>query len=746
MNCMYKEWILFITCFSLLGHASARQGGDSLVLSNQQVRLVADQVSGRVSYYFKNGLSLQNTVACMDDVHAGYLVTSAYSKHLASTAAVQDAFGRGTHLKIEHTDDKLPLRLIQHIILYENHPFLLVSVEAAANPSKGSKPLEGWDGLPETRYISPLTILPSDKGRVYIPGNEPRILDVPFDNDNWVKILTQQWPTAQAKAVSGTSYEFAALYDRHTLSGLVTGSITHDCWKTGIAYHTGPSKGELDSFRIYGGAATEDNKALPPAYGGLDGTHDHAPHGTVRGTTVQSPLIYLGGSNDMRNDFTGYGHANVIQNGRQEWKGYAPFYWNSFGVEGVLGYSKVMMPPGVAKISDFINTLDNFNKYAKPVLSIDSYDQSIYTTDLLASLGRYGKKRNQQLGFYFIPFAVWTWKNTVDQTTLSGTNIPLRDVVLKDKNRQPIAYKDGDWGAYAIDPTHPAVRDYIISQLKKAKAINATFIKIDFLTAGSLESVTRYDKRVRTGMQAYNQGMKMLRSLVDSIMGPDIFITQAISPMFPHQYAHTRFVSTDVYSHLRDDQPGFPSWGSTEASMATGSFMWWVQGTLWPYTNLDVAIMQRFQQNPDLTEQEIKVRIYSMMAMGSILGDGSDFREKLAAERAKRFLNNPEVCAFFSQPKAFTPLRMSDGETPDQQLSFYLKGDTTMLALFNFATQQTFTETIPLKDIGLDNRKYAITELLTGQLLGQVTPGQASISLTVPVKDAMLVKLVPVNN
>ena len=744
MNCMYKEWILSITCFLFLGMANARQINDSLVLSNQQLRLVVDKGSGKVSYYFKNGVNLQNTVACMEDIHAGYLVSTTYSRHHVTTAPVQDTFGSGTHLQIEHEDDKLPLRLIQHITLYENQPFLLISVDAS--PSRDSKPLEGWDGLPETRYISPLSILPSDKGRVYITGNEPRILDVPFDNDNWVKILTQQWPADQAKAVTGTSYEFAALYDKSMLSGIVTGSITHDCWKTGIAYHTSSSKGALDSFRIYGGAAVEDNKGLPPAYGGLDGTHDHAPHGTVRGATVQSPVIYLAGSNDMRNDFISYGQANVIRNGRQEWKGYAPVYWNSFGVEGVLGYSKVMMPSGVAKISDFIYTLDNFNKYAKPVLSIDSYDQNIYTTDLLASLGRYGKKRNQQLGFYFIPFAVWTWKNTVDQTKLSGTDIPLRGVVLKDKNRQPIAYKDGDWGAYAIDPTHPAVREYIISQLKKAKAINATFIKIDFLTAGSLESVTRYDKRVCTGMQAYNQGMKMLRSLVDSIMGPDVFITQAISPMFPHQYAHTRFVSTDVYSHLRDDQPGFPSWGSTEASMATGSFMWWVQGTLWPYTNLDVAIMQHFQKNPDLTEQEIKVRLYGMMAMGSILGDGSDFREKLAAERAKRFLNNPEVCAFFSHPKAFTPLRMSDGEAMDQQLSFYLKGDTTMLALFNFATQQTFTETIPLKDIGLDNRKYAITELLTGQSLGQVAPGQASISLTVPVKDALLVKLVPVSD
>jgi alpha-galactosidase len=71
--------------------------------------------------------------------------------------------------------------------------------------------------------------------------------------------------------------------------------------------------------------------------------------------------------------------------------------------------------------------------------------------------------------------------------------------------------------------------------------------------------------------------MKMLRQLVDSIMGPDIFITQAISPLFPHQYAHTRFLSTDVYSHLRNDQPGFPHYGSTSASMISATHFWWTQ-------------------------------------------------------------------------------------------------------------------------------------------------------------------------
>jgi hypothetical protein len=202
-----------------------------------------------------------------------------------------------------------------------------------------------------------------------------------------------------------------------------------------------------------------------------------------------------------------------------------------------------------------------------------------------------------------------------------------------------------------------------------------------------------------------------------------------------------------VYSHLRDDQPGFPAWGSTEASLANGSHMWWVQGTLWPYTNLDVAIMKHFQKNPDLTEQEIKVRLYAMMVMGSILGDGSDFRDKVAAERAQRYLNNPEICAFFSQPKVFTPQRMSDGETMDQQLSFYLQGDTTMLAAFNFDTQKVFKETFNTGTIGLDSsRAYTIKDLLTGRSLGQITRGQTAVLLAVPVKDAVLVKLVPVND
>jgi hypothetical protein len=179
--------------------------------------------------------------------------------------------------------------------------------------------------------------------------------------------------------------------------------------------------------------------------------------------------------------------------------------------------------------------------------------------------------------------------------------------------------------------------------------------------------------------------------------------------------------------------------------MISASHLWWVQGTLWPYTNMDVAIMKNFQNNKDLSMQEIKVRLYSMITLGSILGDGSDMRNKIATERAQIFLNNPAVCKFFSNPKAFTPLRFSEGQDQGQQLSFYLPGDSSLVALFNFNATNEFTEIFLKKDLGLSGQAYIIKDFLTGEAVGKIEKGQPSFSLKVSVKDALLVNLVPVN-
>ncbi len=697
---------------------------DSLVVTAGTIRIVVHNRNGTSDYHFANGHSLMATVAFVEDRQAGYFSSAAYRQHIYKTEKIHDSLGRGIRISIRHEDDRLPVVLLQHIVVYGAASFLLVDA-SAFKKERGVKLF--------SRYISPLAVLPGHKGSCHIQGAMPRILDAPFDNDNWAGAVTRSWPA------KGISYEFSALYNQASFSGIVMGSVQHDRWKTGIAYRTASQDGLLDSLLVYGGVATADDKSLPALYGGYDGTHDHAPHGVVSGTVVQSPGVFLCGG-DIRTALEKYGAINARINGSLRWNREAPVYWNSFGVEDVLGARHIMMPDGVKQVSDFIRSMNYFNSH-NPVLSIDSYDQSIYTTPVLSAIGSYAAARNQRMGFYCIPFAVWTWKDSLNKL-LPGTQTILRDVVLRDTANQPIFYKEGNFGAYAIDPTHPATRAMMVHALQKAKIIHASFIKIDFLTAGALETPAHYDTSVQTGMQAYNKGMQLLKHLVDSIMGPDVFITQAISPLFPSQYAHTRFISTDVYSHLRDDEPGFPHYGSTGASLANGSFMWWVKGSLWPYTNLDVCIMKNFQHNPDLSEQDIKVRLYAMMVMGSILGDGSDLRNPLAVQRARKYINNKALCDYFSHPRVFTPLRMADGDGMDQQLSFYLKGDTTTLAMFNFSRQQAFTESFRLASLKLKPGHYLIKDFLTNTVLGSIEKEQAVFSLTVAEKDACLVQLI----
>ncbi|PZR22856.1 MAG: hypothetical protein DI535_25265 [Citrobacter freundii] len=709
--------------------------GDSLVVSNAYVKVVIGLTNGKVSFRYSSGVQLENTIAYVKDVKGGVFSSSSFSQHSFTADEVNDPLGKGTCISLVHDGAGKQLRLTQFITVYESKPYVLLGAQATSNDKAVAV---------ETRDFSPLTVLPAESGTVSVPGNSSLFTDYPFDNDNWVDVISQRWPY-NSRSLSGISYELASSYDAASRNGFVIGSLVHDFWKTGIRYGTGNVSNKIDSLIVYGGAATKDDPSLPDSYGGKDGTHDYVSHGTQKGKDVYSPLIYLSASADFRDDLTSFGEAIKKVSGYLEWKKTAPFYWNSFGVEGVLGYEKVMMPADVARVSDFIQSLPNFNKYTEPVLSIDSHDQGIYTTEVLRSVGRYGKKKGQQMGFYFIPFALWTWKNNINESKLTNTEHPLRDVILQDEKGNYIPYKDGDWGAFPIDPTHPYTKEFIIGQLKKAKAIDAKFIKIDFLSAGALESARRYDPSVRSGIQAYNYGMKMLKHLVDSIMGPEVFITEAISPLFPNQYAHTRFLSTDVYSHLRNDMPGFPHYGSTCGSMISAAHFWWAQGSLWPYTNMDVVVMKNFQKNKDLPERDIRTRILSMITLGSIFGDGTDFRNKEAAARAKIFLDNPAVCEFFSHPKAFTPLRFPVGNKQDQQLSFYLPGETLLISAFNFGGKDIFTESFRRSQVGWEkDQEYLVKDFLTGKETARISAGQEEFSVDVNTDDAVMLKLEPV--
>lgn len=730
MSKAYRISLLFI--IFIITNARAAALSDSVVnISTAYYTISLNQNTGKLSFSFPNGTELKNTVAFLQENNSKLIKSTRYNTHQYAIQNVTDGIGKARLITVTHTGGNNDLSITQYITLYDDKPFFLVGASAQKNGA-----------VIYSNYFSPLALMPEEGGTGTVAGNEPRLLDMTFDNDNWTRMLTVNW---KDKIRSGTGYHFTSLYDYETMSGVVIGNVTHDFWKTGIRYALAKETGTIDSLVFYGGAATPDNKSLPNEYGGYDGTHDVVAHGSMQGETIFSPLLFVGAAAHVHDAYKEYGIVNAKISGALNWNGKAPVYWNSFGVEDVLGYRKIMMPAGVAKTSEFLSTLKNFNAHTKPVLSIDSYDQDIYTTQVLKTIGEYGQKHNQQMGFYFIPFAIWTWKSNIDKDKLQFTDYHIRDVSLKDNQGKTIIYKDGGFGAFPLDPTHPATRQRIIAELQKAKAINAKFLKIDFLTAGSLESTTRYNKNIHSGMQAYHYGMKMLKHLIDSVLGPDIFITQAISPTFPVQFTHARFLSTDIYSHFRDDMPGFPPYGSTASSIITNSHLGWMQGTVLPYSNLDVLVMKNFQKNADLSERDIKVRLFSLMSLGSILGDGSDFRNKSAAERARKFLDHKNVADYFAAPKAFIPLKFSDGLSQDQQLSFFLPGDTVLISAFNFDLKKAYIQPVSRQSARLKKDvDYLVADFLTGRVTGTIASGKENFEVNVPPADAVMLQLIPV--
>ena len=58
-----------------------------------------------------------------------------------------------------------------------------------------------------------------------------------------------------------------------------------------------------------------------------------------------------------------------------------------------------------------------------------------------------------------------------------------------------------------------------------------------------------YDPEVQTGMQAYNKGMAYLLEQMEGM-----YITMAISPLFPSQYAHSRRIACDAWAGIGDTE------------------------------------------------------------------------------------------------------------------------------------------------------------------------------------------------
>jgi hypothetical protein len=659
------------------------------------------------------------------------LMTTQYPSHSLVEPALSpldDKIGKGQQLIVRHSGLTGSPTLEQIFRVYDDRPLVLIELRAIASESI------------QSNWISPLVIDRKDDDAELTagPAGDPRLLEVPFDNDDWHRFDARRLDAAGR--FGGTGFEFTTIFDLPSDRGWVIGSVTHDFWKTGIDFRAGSSPGRVDGLTVYGGAATSDqpgDKRLPHCLGG---THDVCPHGTMVGTTIQSPTIFVGYFGDFRNGLEEFGRVSAAIAPPLPRKAGPPFGWLTFGAVAKLRLEDV------TRASDFLHERLQPKGFsdARGKVSVN-IDGNNFSADQLRQAAEHIHRNGQLAGFYLSPFACWPLgkedplTQPVDQTGLTFSQIALRD----DQDR-PIRVKDK---ACALDVTHPATLQWIDRQIQQANQMGFDYFKLDFLSTGAMEA-KHHDPEIRSGTQAYNRAMQ---HIVQTI-GPDKFISLSIAPMFPSQYGHSRRVSCDIYSQLTDlHWPPFRNFGSTEYMLSCDTFLWWMAGTVYPFNDPDEIELSRFGGGDELPKAWARSRVVSAVVSGGNFLDTDPFDDAVAAQRAEELLTNPRINAVARQGIAFRPViaaigsRWSDKHTGADAAEMFYRDDSdehekaVLLAVFNYDSDRPAEKKISFDQIGMDSpESLQITDLWTGSV---TKCNEAKYSCKLPPGEAALLRI-----
>lgn len=613
----------------------------------------------------------QGSKLICDDAYATYKLSGKtissrdYSKHRIKTKKVKDDFGKGFLYQVEYTNDTLPT-LVQSFYLYPDSAYLLTDFT-----------LEAGQGV-ASNYMAPVNMdsVPS----LLNEGTGNRALFVPFDNDCWVRY--QSHPLTFD---SLTSYEVTAIFNNDDRQALVIGSVEHDNWKSAITIGKGTIN-NVGSLACYGGAADKT-------------TRDSKPHGALTGAKIKSPKVFIGFFEDWRQGLEAYAQANAVIAPPKAWEKAVPFGWNSWGaLQFNLTYPKAI------EVSDYFKAHLQNNHFVNSdnavYIGLDSGWNSFTEAELKAFVDKC-KANGQIAGVYWTPFTDWGKNPEKEITELPGCK--YKDVYL---------YANGKMqeldGAYAVDPTHPAVEAMMKSTSALFHRAGFEYVKMDFMTHGAMEADKWHRPEIQTGIQGYNYGMQLLNKYFG-----DMYINLSISPIFPSQYGQSRRIACDAWNKMKD----------TEYTLNALSYGWW-QDRVYQFNDADHIVLR------DATDGENRARITSGAITGIyIVGD--DFSNAGSEEvkaKALKFLTNAEVNAV-ATGESFRPID-GNGEKSEHQFVRIDKDGTCYYAIFNYSEQEQ-TLSVSLERLGLDKTKeYTVKELWRGtestakETMNVVLPGQ----------------------
>lgn len=664
MNNLVKKHIaVFFFCVTVLAVQANKtfSYGDWTLIYNSQNTQV------NIQYKQKPVLSGVEAQAKSDQV---LISSNTYSKTKFQTSPLKDSFGEGLLVTIVHISKEQPL-MKRHFYLY-NTAYLFADVTLEAT----------GETMISSNYLAPICL----KSNQPLGGSDFRALKIPFDNDMWIR-----YSSAACKDTI-LSYEVTSVYSPSSKNGLILGSLEHNTWKSAIRL-VGEGQSSVKELCCFSGVADKT-------------TRDLLKHGAVSGKSVSSAKMMLGVYQDWREGLEAYATNCARIAPARSWKGGVPFGWNSWGkMQFKMTFDKVL------QVSDFFKENiqeNNFNNDSIVYIGMDSGWNSM-TDEQLAEIVRHCRANGQEAGIYFTPFTDWGKRK--NHLVDGAPEYKYSDIYLY-ANGEP---QELD-GAWAVDPTHPAVKKRIDLYIDKFKKAGFKYLKIDFLTHGAMESDAHYDSTVTTGIQAYNQGMDYLKKKTEGM-----YVTMAISPLFPSQYAHSRRIACDAFGHMKD----------SEYTLNAVSFGWWLD-KVYAFNDPDHLVME------GATEGENRARVTSGVVTGIyMIGDDLSASGELEAkEKVKKFLTNPEINDIARIPFSFRPLR---GDTENSDNKFYLSNDKEVyLVVFNYS-ESTLNETIAMNELGLDaNSGFQAKELWSGEAFIL----EKEMNCTVPAKDVKVFKIV----